>query len=104
MADSSLLVRRQRRVYHFARLLHQFHIETERLQLADKDVERFRYARLDGGLALDDGLVNLGASVDIIGLRGKQFLQNVCRAVGLKRPDFHFAEPLSAELSLAAQR
>src|SRR5689334_19591675 len=55
----STLVRRQCRIRHFARLFHQFHIEAERLQLANEDVERFRYAGLDGGFALDDGLVDL---------------------------------------------
>src|SRR5258706_7642403 len=41
--------------------LHQFHIQTKRLQLANQHVERFRDARLDARLALDDGLVNFGA-------------------------------------------
>src|ERR1017187_1769857 len=98
------LIRRQGRIRHFPRLLHQLHVETQRLQLANQYVERFRHARLDGGLALDDGLVNLGAAIYVVRLRGQQFLQNVSRAIGLERPDFHFTETLSAELRLAAQR
>src|ERR1019366_4855063 len=79
-------------------------VETQRLQLADQYVERFGHARLDGGLALDDGLVNLGAAINIVRLRGQQFLQNVGGAIGFQRPDFHFAETLAAELRLAPQR
>src|ERR1035437_318451 len=70
-----LLVRRQSRIRHFPRLLHQFDVETERLQLANQYVERFGYARLDGRLALDDGLVDLGAAIHIVRFRGQQFLQ-----------------------------
>ena len=62
------------------------------------------HARLGGRLALHDRFVNLGASVHVVGLGGQQFLQNVSRAVGFERPHFHFAEALSAELRLAAQR
>src|SRR6266446_1871507 len=42
--------------------LHQFDVETERLQFANEYVERFRHARLNSRLALDDGLVNLRAT------------------------------------------
>src|ERR1700687_4106220 len=45
------LIRRQRRIRHFARLLHQLHIQAQRLQLADQHVERFWNARLYRGLA-----------------------------------------------------
>src|SRR5579864_6066372 len=84
--------------------LHQFHVQAKRLQLADQDVERFGHARLDARLALDDGLVNFRAAVNVVRLRGQQFLKDVRRAVRLERPDFHFAEALSAELRLAAER
>src|SRR5271168_3324783 len=83
--------------------LDQLHVEAERLQFADQHVERLRHARLHGSFALDDGLVNLGAAVNVVGLRRQQFLQNECRAVSFERPDFHFSETLSAELRLAAQ-
>src|SRR5882762_8561332 len=84
--------------------LHQLDVEAERLQLADEHVERFGNARLDARFALDDGLVDFRAAIDVVGLRGQEFLQNVRGAIGFERPDFHFAEPLPAELRLAAQR
>src|SRR5579883_935752 len=84
--------------------LDQFHIEAERLQLANQNVEGFRHARFNGGFALHNGLVNLRTAIDVVRLRGEQLLQDVRRTVGFQRPDFHFAEALSAELRLAAQR
>src|SRR5262249_47296093 len=71
---------------------------------ANENVERFRHARLDARLALDDGLVNLGAAINVVGLCREQFLQDVRGAVGFERPNFHFAEALAAELRLAAER
>ena len=53
---------------------------------------------------LDDGLVGLDTAGHIIGLDGQDLLEGIGRAVGLQSPDFHFAETLAAELSLAAQR
>ena len=49
--------------------LHQLDVQAERLQLSDEDVERFRHAGLDARLALDDGLVNLRAAIDVVRLR-----------------------------------
>src|SRR5205823_1421478 len=66
-------------------------------------VERFRHARLNPRLAFDDGLVNLGAAIDVVRLRREQLLQDVRGAVSFERPDFHFAEALAAELRFAAQ-
>src|SRR6266852_1024867 len=83
--------------------LDQLHIQTERLQLPDQHVERLRHARLHGRFALDDGLVNLGAAVYVVGLRGQQLLQNERRAVRFERPDFHFPEALPAELGFSTQ-
>src|SRR5579871_639502 len=40
------LIRRQRRIGDLSRLLHQLHVKAERLQFANQNVERFRYARL----------------------------------------------------------
>src|SRR5467141_5300292 len=90
--------------FHRFLAFHQFHVQTERLQLADQDVERFGHARLDAGFALHDGLVNFCAAIDVVRFRGQQFLQDVRRAVGLEGPNFHFAEALAAELRLAAER
>src|SRR5271168_387952 len=84
--------------------LHQLDIQTERLQLADQHVERLGHARLDARFALDDGLVNFRAAIDVVRLRREQLLQDVRRTVSFQRPNFHFAEALSAELRLAAQR
>src|SRR5579864_1997659 len=84
--------------------LDQLHIEAERLQFADQHVERFGYTGLHGGFALDDGLVNLGAAVYVVGLRRQQLLQDERRAISFQRPDFHLSEALSAELRLSAQR
>ena len=53
---------------------------------------------------LDNGLVGLDASHHIVGLDGEDFLQHIRRAVGFESPYFHFAETLSAELRLAAER
>ena len=84
--------------------LHQFDVQAERLQLADQHVERFRHSRLDARFALDDGLVDFRAAIDVVRFRGEQLLQDVRRSVSFERPHFHFAEALSAELRLAAQR
>src|SRR6266481_939908 len=84
--------------------LDQLHVETERLQFANQDVERLRHAGFDGGFAFHDGLVDLGAAKHVVRLRGEQLLQDVSRAIRFQRPDFHFSEALSAELRLAAQR
>src|SRR5467141_3717713 len=89
--------------FHRFLAFHQFHVQAERLQLADQDIERFGHARLDPGFALHDGLVNFCAAIDVVRFRGQQFLQDVRRAVGLKRPNFHFAEALAAELRLSAE-
>src|SRR5919204_1427113 len=45
--------------------LDQFHIQAQRLQLAHQHVKRLWHAGLDGSFALDDGLVNLGAAVNV---------------------------------------
>src|SRR6266853_3352914 len=84
--------------------LHQLDIQTERLELADENVERLGQTRRKRRIALDDGLVDLRTTDDIVGLRGQKLLQDVRSAVGLERPHLHFAESLSAELRLAAER
>src|SRR5258707_5661086 len=103
-AAHNSLVCRERGVRYFPRLLHQLDVQTERLQLAYQDVEGFGHARLGGRFTLHDRFVNLGASVDVVGLCRQQFLKHVRCDVGFMRPDFHFAEALSAELGFAAQR
>src|SRR6266540_3014367 len=84
--------------------LHQLDVQAQRLELADEDVERLRQTGLERRVALDDRLVDLRAARDVVRLRGEELLEDVRRAVGLERPHFHFSEPLSTELRLAAQR
>src|SRR6266404_6144777 len=84
--------------------LHQLDVQTERLQLANEDVERLGHSGLDTRFALDDGLVNLRAAIHVVRLRREQLLQDVRCAIGFERPNFHFAEALAAELRLAAER
>src|SRR5215217_17911 len=78
--------------------------EPKRLHLFQEHLEARRHAGLRYVLALDDGLVALDPTDPIVALYRQQLLQGVRRAVGLKRPHLHLAEPLSAELGLAAQR
>src|SRR4051812_42440415 len=91
-------------VQRFLLRLHQLDIQAERLELADQHVEGFGQPGCERRVALDDRFVNLRAADDVVRLRRQQFLEDVRRAVGLERPDLHFAEPLSAELRLAAER
>src|SRR5260370_16967383 len=84
--------------------LHQLDVQAERLQLANEDVERFGHARLDTRFALDDGLVNLRAAIDVVRLGREQLLQDLRSAVSFHCPHFPFAEALAAELRLAAER
>src|ERR671914_767348 len=81
----------------------EFHVEAERLKLAHEHVERLGDARVEVGLALDDGLVNLRPARHVVRLRGEQLLKDVRRAVSFERPDLHLAETLAAELRLAAE-
>src|SRR5205807_1513110 len=46
--------------------LNQLHIQTQRLQLTNQHIERLRHARFNGGLALHNGLIDLGAAKDIV--------------------------------------
>src|ERR1700678_1086199 len=100
------LVRRchSRRRKSLFRLLDQFDIETERLQLTNEHVEGFWDTRLDGRLTLDDGLVDLGTAIDVIRLGSQQLLQDVGRTVCFERSHFHLTETLPTELRLATQR
>src|ERR1043165_3870395 len=84
--------------------LDQLNIQTQRLQFANKHVERLGYTRLHGSFAFDDGLVNLGSAINVVGLRREQFLEDERCAIRFQRPNFHFSEALSAELCLAPQR
>src|SRR5215216_7462829 len=78
--------------------------EPKRLHLFQEHLEARWHARLGYVLTLDDGLVALDPTDPVVALYRQQLLQGVRRAVGLERPHLHLAEPLSAELGLAAQR
>src|SRR3954469_14927703 len=88
----------------FTLLVHDAHIETQRLHLLDEHLERFRDAGLGDVLALDDGLVHLHAAEHVVGLDGEDLLQRVGRAVRLEGPHLHLTEPLTTELRLPTQR
>ena len=79
-------------------------VEAERLELLDEHVEALRQARLEHVLALHDRLVDARAALHVVGLHGQELLQRERGAVGLERPHLHLAEPLAAELRLAAER
>ena len=79
-------------------------VEAEAAHFLDEHVEALRDAGLERVVALDDRLVDLGAADHVVRLHRQHFLQRVGGAVGLERPDLHFAEALAAELRLAAQR
>src|SRR5256885_8943626 len=78
--------------------------ERKPFQLLDQHAERLRDAGLERVVALDDRLVRLDASDDVVRLDGQDLLQDVSGAVSLERPHLHLAKPLAAELRLAAQR
>jgi hypothetical protein len=86
------------------RVLDELDVQAQRLQLLEQHVERLRQPGLEHVLALDDRLVHARAADHVVRLDRQELLQRVGRAVGLHRPDFHLAEPLAAELRLAAQR
>src|ERR1700690_633921 len=76
-------------------LVEDLYVEPQALELFDQDLERFGDAwRLDL-LALDDRLVGLDATHDVVRLDGEQLLQDVRCAVRLERPDLHLTEALA---------
>src|SRR5437868_910622 len=81
-------------------LLLQLHIEGQAADLVGEDVEAGGGAGLEGVLALDHRLVDLGPALDVVGLDGEQLLEDVGGAVGLQGPDLHLAEALAAEAGL----
>src|SRR5215217_7991954 len=81
-----------------------FHVQAQRLHFLDQDLEGLGNARLGDVLALDDGFVDLHATVDVIRLDREEFLERVGRAISFERPHFHFTEALATELCLTTQR
>src|SRR3546814_564313 len=86
------------------RRLLQVYVQAQRAELLHEHVEGFRDAGFEIVVALDDGLIDLGAARDVVRLHRQHLLQGVGGAVGLQGPDLHLAETLAAELRLAAQR
>src|SRR5436305_7321187 len=84
--------------------LEELNVETEALQLAHEHVERLRETRRLRHFALHDRLVDLASPFHVVALDGEQLLERVGGAVRLERPHLPLAEPLTAELRLAAQR
>src|SRR6202011_4462622 len=82
----------------------EFDVDSQGTNLLDQDIERLRHAGFHFMVAVDDRLVHLSTSVDVIRLDGEHFLQGVRGAIRLERPHFHLTETLTAELRLAAQR
>src|SRR5271165_7474613 len=82
----------------------EFDVDGKGSNLLDQDIERLRHAGFHFVVAVDDRLVHLRTSVDVVGLDREHLLQGVRGAVRLERPHFHLTEALTAELRLAAQR
>src|SRR3954470_5749146 len=78
-------------------------VERQRLHLLEQDLEGLGDRRLGDVLALDDRLVGLHAPDRVVGLDREHLLQRVRGALRLERPYPQLAEPLAAELGLAAQ-
>src|SRR6185295_12652329 len=93
----------RRRSGFLALLLLELEAQPQALDFVRQNLERDRRSRLQDVLAPHHRLVDLGAPVDVVRLDGEQLLEDVRRAVGFERPDFHFAEALAARAGLAAQ-
>src|SRR5262249_54147195 len=81
----------------------ELHVKPEAADFVGEDVETGRCSRLQSVFALDHALVDLRAALDVIGLDRQELLEDIGRSVGLERPNFHLAEPLTAEAGLATQ-
>ena len=80
------------------------HVQAQALHLLQQHLEALGDRGLLDVLPLHDRLVRLHAADRVVALDGQHLLQGVGGPVGLQRPDLHLAEPLAAELRLAAQR
>ena len=85
-------------------LVQSLYVQTERLHFLDEYLEGFRQTRLRYVLSLDDCLIGVDTAYGIVGLDSQDLLQGVSCTVCFQCPNFHFAETLTAELSLTAQR
>src|ERR1700716_2679903 len=65
--------------------------EREPLKLLDQPSERFRCAGLELVVALDDRLVGLDATDDVVRLHGQDLLEDVSGAVRFEGPHLHLS-------------
>ena len=70
----------------------------------EKHIERLRDTRCRHRLALDDSLVGLGPSGNVIRLDCQDFLKRVSCTECLKCPNLHLSESLTSELSFTSER
>jgi hypothetical protein len=63
------------RRYSLLLRVQEFHVQAEAPHFLDEHVEAFRHAGLEIVLALDDGLVDLGAARHVVGLDREHLLQ-----------------------------
>ena len=91
-------------VDNVAVLIENSYVKAETLKLSYHYLEGLRNAGLRNGLALNDSLVGLLTSHQVIGLDGQDLLKRISCAVSLQSPNLHLTETLAAELSLTAQR
>lgn len=91
-------------LYLFTILAEHTHIGTRCLQLSRQNLEGFRYAYLRSILPLDNDLVGLDTTHDVVRLEGQNFLRRVGHVVSLECPDLHLSEMLAAELRLTVKR
>src|SRR4029078_8096151 len=82
--------------------LFQLNVQCQTTDLVAEHLKAGWCAGFERVLAFDHRFINLGAAFDVVALHGEQLLQDVRGAIGLQRPDFHFAEPLTAKPRLAA--
>src|SRR5487761_1673696 len=69
-------------------------VQAQRLHLLDEHLEALGDPRLGDVLALHDGLVDLHAAEDVVGLDREQLLERVGGPVGLEGPHLHLPEAL----------
>ena len=63
--------------------LDQLHINSQTLQFFDQNVERLRQAGIQMGVSLDDRFIHAFATLNIIRLYRKHFLQSISGTIGL---------------------
>ena len=79
-------------------------VKAERLKLLNKHLECLGNAGSGDILTLNDRLVSLTASVDVVRLDGQDLLKCICCTVCLECPNLHLSETLAAELRFTAER